>query len=40
VKLGANSVSTIQILDGLREGEQVIISDTSPFDNYDRIRVR
>ena len=40
VKLGANSVSTIQILDGLREGEQVIISDTSPYDNYDRIRVR
>jgi HlyD family secretion protein len=40
VKLGANSVSTIQILEGLREGDQVIISDTSPFDSYDRIRVR
>ncbi len=40
VKLGANSVSTIQILEGLREGEQVIISDTSPYDSYDRIRVR
>ena len=40
VKLGANSVSTIQILDGLREGERVIISDTSPFDSYDRIRIR
>lgn len=40
VKLGANSVSTIQILDGLREGEQVIISDTSGYDSYDRVRIR
>jgi HlyD family secretion protein len=40
VKLGANSVSTIQILDGLREGERVIISDTTPYDSYDRIRIR
>lgn len=40
VKLGANSVSTIQILEGLREGEQVIISDTSGFDSYDRVRIR
>ena len=40
VKLGANSVSTVQILEGLREGEQVIISDTSPYDSYDRVRIR
>jgi len=40
VKLGANSVSTIQILEGLREGEQVIISDTATYDSYDRIRIR
>ena len=40
VKLGANSVSTIQILEGLREGEQVIISDTSGYDSYDRVRIR
>jgi HlyD family secretion protein len=40
VKLGANSVSTIQILEGLREGERVIISDTSGFDSYDRVRIR
>ena len=40
MKLGANSVSTIEILDGLREGEQVIISDTSPYDSYNRIRIR
>ncbi len=40
VKLGRNSVSTIEILEGLREGEQVIISDTAQFDSYNRIRVR
>ncbi len=40
VKLGRNSVSTIEILEGLREGEQVIISDTSSLDSYNRIRIR
>jgi len=40
VKLGRTSVSTVEILDGLREGDQVIISDTSSMDNYNRIRLR
>lgn len=40
VKLGRNSVSTIEILEGLKEGDQVIISDTSALDSYNRIRVR
>jgi HlyD family secretion protein len=40
VKLGRNSVSTIEILEGLKEGEQVIISDTSALDSYNRIRIR
>ncbi|HVQ37703.1 MAG TPA: HlyD family efflux transporter periplasmic adaptor subunit [Pyrinomonadaceae bacterium] len=40
VTLGRNSVSTIEIVDGLREGDQVILSDTTAMDNYDRIRVR
>lgn len=40
VKLGRNSVSTIEIIEGLREGEQVIISDTAQFDSYNRIRVQ
>lgn len=40
VKLGRNSVSTIEIIDGLKEGDQVIISDTSALDSYNRIRVR
>jgi HlyD family secretion protein len=40
VMLGRSSVSTIEIISGLKEGDQVIISDTSAMDNYDRIRVR
>ena len=40
VNLGRSSVSTIEIVSGLREGDQVIISDTSTMDNYQIIRVR
>ena len=40
VALGRNSVSTIEIVSGLREGDQVILSDTSAWDNYNLIRVR
>ena len=40
VALGRSSVSTIEVVSGLREGDQVILSDTSAWDNYDRIRVR
>jgi HlyD family secretion protein len=40
VSLGRSSVSTIEVLSGLREGDQVIISDTSSMDQYKTIRVR
>jgi HlyD family secretion protein len=40
VTLGRNSVSEIEIVDGLREGDQVILSDTSAWDNYNRIQLR
>jgi HlyD family secretion protein len=40
VRLGRNSVSTIEILDGLKEGDRVIISDTSALDSYNRIRIK
>jgi len=40
VRLGRTSVSTVEVVDGLREGDQVIISDTTSMDNYTRIRVR
>jgi len=40
VTLGRNSVSTVEIVDGLKEGDKVIISDTSALDSYNRIRLR
>lgn len=39
VKLGRSSVNTIEIREGLSLGEQVILSDTSQWDGYDRIRL-
>lgn len=40
VTLGRTSVSTIEIVSGLREGDQVILSDTSAMDTYNRVRLR
>lgn len=40
VTLGRSSVSTIEIVNGLKEGDRVILSDTSTMDSYDRILVR
>jgi HlyD family secretion protein len=39
VALGRASVSTIEVLEGLEEGDEVILSDTSAWDSFDRIRV-
>ena len=39
VKLGRSSVNQIEIVEGLREGEQVILSDMSAWDAYDRVRL-
>ncbi len=39
VKLGRSSVSTIEIVDGLKVGDQVILSDMSNWDSFDRIRL-
>ncbi|HKV37085.1 MAG TPA: HlyD family efflux transporter periplasmic adaptor subunit [Pyrinomonadaceae bacterium] len=40
VRLGRNSVSTVEIMEGLKEGDRVIISDTSAQDSYNRVRLR
>ena len=40
VGLGHASVDTIEITEGLREGDQVILSDTSRWDDHERIRLR
>ncbi len=39
VTLGRTSVNTVEILGGLKEGDQVILSDVSHWDQYDRIRL-
>ncbi len=39
VKLGRTSVNHIEIIDGLKEGDKVILSDTSAWDSADRIRL-
>ena len=39
VKVGRASVNAIQIVEGLREGDTVILSDMSRWDNVERIRL-
>jgi len=39
VKVGRASVNSIQVLEGLHEGDTVILSDMSRYDNTDRIRL-
>jgi len=39
VRLGRSSVNTVEILQGLKEGDQVILSDMSRWDNFDRVRL-
>jgi HlyD family secretion protein len=40
VKVGRSSVDAIEILGGLKEGDQVILSDMSRWDSYDRVRLK
>jgi HlyD family secretion protein len=40
VKLGRSSVNTIEILEGLKVGDKVILSDMSAWDAFDRIRLK
>jgi HlyD family secretion protein len=40
VVLGRTSVNTIEILDGLKVGDKVILSDMSAWDNFERIRLK
>jgi HlyD family secretion protein len=39
VQLGHSSVSTIEVRDGLKVGDQVVLSDMSAWDAYDRVRL-
>lgn len=40
VQLGRSSVNTIEVLGGLAEGDQVVLSDMSAWDQFERIRLR
>jgi HlyD family secretion protein len=40
VRLGRSSVTTIEILDGLEPGDEIILSDMSKYESDDRIRLR
>jgi HlyD family secretion protein len=40
VELGKSSVNLIQIVKGLNVGDRVILSDTSAFDQHDRVRLK
>ena len=40
VKLGRASVNTIEVIEGLQPGDQVILSDMSQFDSFDRVQLK
>ena len=39
VSLGRSSVTTIEVLEGLQPGDQVVLSDMSQWDAFDRVRL-
>ena len=39
VSLGRSSVNTIEVREGLQPGEEVVLSDMSQWDAFDRIRL-
>lgn len=40
VRLGKSSVNQIEVQNGLAVGDRVVLSDTSAYDQYDRIRLK
>jgi multidrug resistance efflux pump len=40
IRLGASSVNDMQVLEGLQEGDVVILSEMSRWDGFDRVRLR
>lgn len=40
VKLGKSSVNTVEVVEGLKPGDKVILSDMSAWDAYDRVRLK
>jgi HlyD family secretion protein len=40
VKFGRAAVNTIEVLDGLREGDRILVGDMSAWDSYQHIRLK
>ena len=40
VELGRSSIHTIEVVSGLEEGDQVVLSDVTRWQDHDRIRLR
>lgn len=40
VELGRSSVNTIEVVNGLNPGDQIILSDMSAWDRYDRVQLK
>ncbi|HCO96738.1 MAG TPA: RND transporter [Phycisphaerales bacterium] len=40
VQLGRSSVSTIEVIEGLAPGDEIILSDMSQWDEHDKIRLK
>jgi HlyD family secretion protein len=40
VKLGRSSVNTVEIMSGLTPGDQVVLSDMSALDGFDRVKLQ
>jgi multidrug efflux pump subunit AcrA (membrane-fusion protein) len=40
VRLGKSSVNTVQILEGVKPGDRVVLSDMSAWDAFDRVRLK
>lgn len=40
IQLGASSVNDMQVMEGLQEGDIVILSDMSRWDGFDRVKIR
>ncbi len=40
VQLGRSSVNQIEVVEGLQEGDVIILSDMSRYDDMDRVRIR
>jgi len=39
VKLGVSSVAEVQIIEGLNEGDEVVLSDMAAYEAFDRVRI-